>query len=302
MFTDRGPGVDLIETAGREAADLIVLDCMSLGALHAAEGAGMRRVVLMHTYRRYLTHSWSRGPIGLLARLKGQNPTRLWNSADLVLVATERSLDPAEEGTLPASVRYVGVVQPTPSPEASAATGGGRARILVSLSTIYYSGQDSALQRIMDGLSDLPVDAIVTTGATVDPDQLRAPGNVELHRNLPHADVMPQVDLVIGHGGHATTMRALAHDLPILIMPMHPMLDQKMIGHSIHAAGAGRVLPRTAAPSQIATAVKQLLEPGAHTSAAARLGARLRAADGATTAANHICALLPTSELGKHRG
>jgi len=31
---------------------------------------------------------------------------------------------------------------------------------------------------------------------------------------------MPEVSLVVGHGGHGTTMQALAHDLPVLLMPM----------------------------------------------------------------------------------
>ena len=43
--------------------------------------------------------------------------------------------------------------------------------------------------------------------------------------------------------------------------------------------------------------VQQLLEPGPHTTAAARLGARLRSANEATTAANHISALLPASDI-----
>ena len=47
----------------------------------------------------------------------------------------------------------------------------------------------------------------------------------------------PTVSMVIGHGGHATTMAALAHDLPVLVMPMHPMLDQKMVGQSLVDAG-----------------------------------------------------------------
>src|SRR3712207_757509 len=42
MFTDRGPGQDLMAEVGREPADLVVLDCMSLGALRAAERAGLR--------------------------------------------------------------------------------------------------------------------------------------------------------------------------------------------------------------------------------------------------------------------
>ena len=86
-------------------------------------------------------------------------------------------------------------------------------------------------------------------------------------------------------------MRALAHDLPLAIMPMHPMLDQKMIGNSVAARGAGIVLPASAPADRIATAVQQLLSAGPHTAAAARIGAALRARNGAALAADHLSAL-----------
>ncbi len=292
MFTDAGPGVDLLEDLTRQPADLVVIDCMSLGALAAAERAGLRRAVLAHTYYRYLTHVWSRGPIGAIARVRGQNPRQLWAGADLHLVASDRGLDPAQDQDLPASVRHIGVVQEAPIP-ARGRAGEPGADVLVSLSTTYFPGQDRALQRILDALAPLPLHAIVTTGEAVDPGPLRVPDNVEVHRLLPHAQVMPFVRLVIGHGGHATTMRALSHDLPLLVMPMHPMLDQKMIGQSVQRQGAARVLPKTASPERIRNTVQNLLAPGRHRSAAAVLGERLRAQNGAMNGTDQLVRMLP---------
>lgn len=54
MFTDRGPGQDLLASTSRNPADLVVIDCMLLGALHAADQAGLRRAVLVHTFYEYL--------------------------------------------------------------------------------------------------------------------------------------------------------------------------------------------------------------------------------------------------------
>jgi UDP:flavonoid glycosyltransferase YjiC (YdhE family) len=267
----------------------VVLDCMSLGALRAAERAGLRRVVLVHTYYRFLTHLWSRGPIGTIARLRGQNPRRMWDGADMVLVAADRQLDPAEDQHLPASLHHVGVVQPAPVPMDGDRDGPD---VLVSLSTTFFPGQDRALQSILDALAPLPVRALVTTGDAVDPGTLRPPSNVELCRYRPHGEILPTVRLVIGHGGHATTMRALSHDLPVLIMPMHPMLDQKMIGQSVEEHGAGLVLPKTATAERIRTAARRLLEPGTHTAAAAVIGSRLRAHSGAVTGADRLASIL----------
>ena len=289
MFTDDGPGTDLLAELARRPADLVVVDCMSLGALRAAERAGLRRVVLVHTYYRFLTHMWSRGPIGMIARLRGQNPRRLWDGADLVLVAADRQLDPAEDQHLPASLHHIGVVQPVPALGDSDSAGPD---VLVSLSTTFFPGQDRALQSILDALAPLPVRALVTTGDAVDPGMLRPPSNVEVRRYRPHGDVMPTVRLVIGHGGHATTMRALSHDLPMLIMPMHPMLDQKMIGQSVERHGAGLLLPKTATAEQIRTAARTLLESKTHTAAAAAIGSRLRANSGAVTGADLLAPIM----------
>lgn len=294
VFTDRGPGEDLLASIGRELADLVVIDCLLLGALDAADRAGLRRAVLVHTFYQYLAAKWSQGPAGILGRLKGQHPVRLWSAADLVLIATLADLDPAARRGLPPHFRYTGPVlrvqapQPVPEPSDSP-------HVLVSLSTTYYSGQLKALQSILDALADLPVRAVVTTGPAIDPGRLCPPANARLHRHLPHDEVMPGVSLVICHGGHATTMRALAHNRPALIMPMHPMLDQPMIGEAVKEQGAAAILPKTASPEQIREAIKPLLSDGPHRNAAGQLGAKIRAHDSAATAASHLATLLPTA-------
>ncbi len=235
----------------------------------------------------------SRGPAGILGR-QGQHPVRLWSAADLVLVTALADLDPATRHGLPGQFRYTGPVvrvrdpRPVPEPDDSP-------QVLVSSSTIYYPGQLEALQSILDALADLPVRAVVTTGPAIDPGQLRPPTNARLHRYLPHDQVMPQAGLVVCHGGHATTMRALAHNRPVLIMPMHPMLDQPMIAKAVQDRGAATVMPKTAPPTKIRDAIHPLLAPGPHRHAAAQLGATIREHDAPATAADHLTALLPSA-------
>ncbi|MEU1620037.1 glycosyltransferase [Streptomyces sp. NPDC005722] len=288
MFTDAGPARDLVASVAREPVDLAVIDCMSLPALRAAQQTGLRHVVLAHTFYEYLVRNWCRGPVGLMAAARGYRPKRLWSSAEAVLVTALEELDPAARRPRPRNVHHTGPV--LAGRAVPAATSEGQ-RILVSLSTIHYPAQARALQAILDAVAGLPVHAVVATGHAVEPATLRPPDNAEVHRFVPHALVMPGVSLVVGHGGHGTTMQALAHDLPLVVMPMHPMLDQPMIAKAVQGHGAARVLRRDAAPERIREAVTELLGSGPHRQAAARLGARLRADGGDVAAADRIGAL-----------
>lgn len=262
----------------------MVVDCLLTGALAAADRAGLRRAVLVHSFSSFFD-TWRRGPFGLGAALKGQPPGRLWSSAEAVLVTSLAELDVAGRRQVPLNVHHTGpvwqgeAVPARPDPDREPL-------VLVSLSTIYFTGQARALQSIVDAVAGLPVRAVVTTGHAVDPAELRAPADVELHRYLPHAELLPKVSLVIGHGGHATTMRALAHDLPLVIMPMHPMLDQRVIGQAVQAAGAGRVVAKKSSIAHLQTVIQELLRDGPHRTAATRLGARIRERDGAVRAAD----------------
>jgi UDP:flavonoid glycosyltransferase YjiC (YdhE family) len=156
---------------------------------------------------------------------------------------------------------------------------------------MFFEGQERTLQTILDGLDGLRIRGLVTTGA-VATSTLRAPANVEVHQHLLHDEIMPSASLVVGHGGHSTTMRVLAHGIPLLILPMHQILDQPMIGKAVAAAGAGQVLPKTASIEEIRNAVRSLLQDQSYRHAAEAVGARVRSRNGATTAADELERLL----------
>lgn len=286
-----GPGKDLIAAVEREPADLVVIDFVLAGALRAAEQAGVRRAVLVHSFVGVARLKRRSG--GPISRLRGKQPTGPWGGAELGLVTTLRDLDPDGRSDLAPTIRYTGPVwQGRPRPATPPA---GVPRVLVSLSTVWFPGQVKVLQNVLDALCGAAVQAVVTTGPAVDPAELRAPGGVELHRYLPHAEVLPTVSAVIGHGGHATTMAALAHDLPIIVLPMHRIMDQRGIGLAVQDAGAGRVLDRMSPPDRILQVLHGLLADGPHRAAAAQLGAAIRRCDGATVAADRLTELLAPS-------
>lgn len=282
LLIGRGLGRDLIADVDKTRTDLVVIDCLLFGALDAASRAGLRHVVLMHSLFDAIDQKMAGGAPGMVARIVGLRPRKLWAGAELVVAATLKELDRPPQPGSPLSLNYTGPAIPEAVETAAQPS---VTNILVSLSTTYIAGQTQALQHVLDALTDLPVHAVVTTGPAIDPEELRTPANAEMHRYLPHAEVMPTVSLVIGHGGHSTTMLALAHGLPLLILPMNLMFDQEIIGHAIQKNGAGVTLASSSSPTQIRAAIEQVLADGTYRQEAMRLGAAIRATRGTQAAA-----------------
>lgn len=290
LSAGRSLGRDLVAEVKQHPADFIVIDCLLYGALNAASRAGLPYAVLVHSLFAAVEQKMAHGAPGAVARLLGLDPWGLWSKADAVVVTTLEEIDlPARDRRKP-TLRYTGPalpdlgghhpVKPSPTPT-----------ILISLSTTYVPGQTQVLQNILDAAADLPLKAVVTTGPAVEPGDLRASANVELHRFMPHAEMMSTVAIVVGHGGHATTMLALAHDLPLVILPMNPAFDQPLIGRRIQELGAGVTLRSSASPADIRAAIKEVLTNEKYRIEAARLGAAIRASDGTRTAANLLQSL-----------
>ena len=276
---DRGMGRDLLEAVAARPADLVVVDCFMFGALAAARDAGLPYVVLEHTFDDYYERSCLRGPLGLSLRLRRLAPRRALASARSRLVTSVPELDPA--GAAPHLCHIGPVVDVAPRAP-------GRPTVLVSLSTFGYAGMQQVLQNVVDATEGLGARVVVTTGPLVEPDSLTRPAHVEVHRFVPHVELMPSATMLVGHGGHGTTMQALAHDLPVLVLPMSRITDQPTIGRAVAGAGAGLVASRSAGPGDLAPKIATLLDDGPHRDAAARLGRAIRAWPGATLGADRI--------------
>ncbi len=287
LAVDPRSALDVRAELARRRPDVVVVDATELAALREAERSGLPVAVLAATLHGYLTRTWARGPIGLATTLRRLRPGKLWGAAARVLVATDPQLD---DDDLPGNAVHTGAVLGPTRPPAREPD----PFVVVSLSTGYQPAQADALQRILDALGTLDVTAAVSVGDGVDAEPLRVPGNAVLHRYVDHDDVLARAHLLIGHGGHATTVRALANDLPVLVLPLHPLFEHAAVGAAVAQAGAGRVLGADAPAEAIAHAVRALLGGGRHHAAAAGVGARLRARDGAAAAADEVEQLAPS--------
>ena len=196
------------------------------------------------------------------------NVFELYDRCSRVLVMTSPSFD-FSAPQLPGNVRYVGPQLDDPDWAASTTwqRQGSEPLVLVATSSIYQDQVD-LLARIAEGLGQLPVRAVLTTGRAVDPAEVRAGANVEVLQTAPHALVLREASVVVTHAGHGTVMKALAAGVPLVCIPMGR--DQKDNTARVLRLGAGMRLSKKSTPPQIAAAITEILERPQYLAAARR--------------------------------
>jgi UDP:flavonoid glycosyltransferase YjiC (YdhE family) len=105
---------------------------------------------------------------------------------------------------------------------------------------------------------------LVVTTAGVDPATLPRGGNAVVERFLPHRPLLERAAVVVCHGGMGITQKALAHGVPVCIVPW--ARDQLDVAARVEEAGAGvKLRRRRLSPTRLAAAAKaaEACAPGA---------------------------------------
>jgi len=119
-----------------------------------------------------------------------------------------------------------------------------RKTVYVSLGTVFNSLYPDTFQTILDGLKDLNLNVIVTTGEGVDINRFGPqPTNVYIKKYVPQKYVLPYVDLCINHGGFGSTMGPLSQGIPLISLPLSA--DQPIVSGIVGACGASVPLPHS---------------------------------------------------------
>lgn len=157
--------------------------------------------------------------------------------------------------------------------------------VVVGMSSTFMS-QTDAIQRCIRALNDLPVRGLVTTGPAVDPEQFVSTDKVKVVRAVNHSAVFPHASAVITHAGHGTVMRALAHGLPLVCMPVGR--DQKDNAVKVAHHDCGIKLNPKSSIVAITKAVVAVLKDDRYRKAAAQWQKRIAESAGAETAADYL--------------
>lgn len=248
--------------------DLVVYEAANLGAFFAARAAGIPRVC--HGFGRVAgdaVHHPLRGSLTDIAKAVGaESPAGAESGVEEVPGLGDPYLDiypPSlqdkdflEKGNrIP--LRPVPVSEPGELPESVATRDRARPLVYLTLGTAF--GVIPVLREAIDGLSGLDVDVLVAAGPSIDARALGdVPDGVEVEAWVPQAKLLPHVDLVVHHGGSGTTLGALAHGLPQLLLPQGA--DQFTNAEAVATAGAGvQLVSDEQTAEAVATKAKQLL-------------------------------------------
>ena len=155
----------------------------------------------------------------------------------------------------------------------------------------------------IDVLATLPVRLLVTTGdASREIEELgEVPPNVHVETWVRHDDVASEAAAIIGHGGYGTTLGALAHGLPQVVLPLFSA-DQWANGAAVHRAGAGLCLggdqkrPVLALPGadvigELGTATTRVIEDGSYRRRAVHIAGSMRSLPPVDTAVDVLVAI-----------
>lgn len=214
----------------------------------------------------------------------------------LVLVPSCPEFD-YQRHDLPPSVQYVGPCLWYPAQEPSSwltKLPRDRPWVHVSEGTL-YAESPVVLRAAAQGLADLPMYVIITTGTQRNYDTLNLgalPTNVIVKPWIAHSDLLPLTDILVTHGGGGTVVAALSAGVPMVVVPL--MWDQPENAQRVVYSGAGLSLsPRKCTPGRLREAVKQVLRDPWYRQNAEQLAMCLRRYGGASQAAELLESIVP---------
>jgi MGT family glycosyltransferase len=141
------------------------------------------------------------------------------------------------------------------------------------------------MQRLVDALTGTPHRVIVSKGPQHE--LLTLADNMAGEEFLPQTSILPQVDLVITHGGNNTTTECFYFGKPMVMLPL--FWDQYDNAQRVDELGFGRRLATyECEPKELTGAIDRLLGDRSLRARLAAMAARLQASPGTASAADLI--------------
>ncbi len=241
-----------------ERPDLVICDEVDVGAIIAAEAASLPCVTVNVIAAGLLNsvhvvgEAWNELRAG---NALNPDPHGDRLTGTVMVAAIPRSFRHPSASSSP----RMHFVRPAILAQSAPRTTTSRPLVYVTLGTVFNVESGDLFNRIIQAMSSVNADVIVTTGPQIDPAELKdVPSNVVVEQFRPQAEILRACTAVVTHGGSGTLLAALALGLPAAVLPMGA--DQLDNADRVDDLGVGLVLdPLTAEPLDIATAVMILI-------------------------------------------
>lgn len=272
----RERAADLLPLCAAWQPDLLVCEEVDFGAMVVAERLALPyATVLVIAAGGFIRPEYVAGPVNEV-RADHNLPA----DPELTMLDRYLVLSPFPSGyrnpgvQLPATAHAFRPLEPQPKAHAEPpwiAHPQQGPTVYFTLGTVFNVESGDLFQRVLAGLRGLPINLVVTVGRDIDPAELgQHPSNVQIERYIPQAALLPYCDLVISHGGSGSVIGALAHGLPMVLLPMGA--DQPLNAQRCVALGVGEALdPLETTPHMVREAVTRVLAGPAYRRAAERL-------------------------------
>lgn len=159
--------------------------------------------------------------------------------------------------------------------------------IYIAMGTMYNREID-LYKACLKAFAESPYQIVMAVGHRVAISELgEIPANFVVRSYLPQLEILQRAELFITHGGINSAHEAMLYGVPMVVLPA--AADHFIVAQQVEAVGAGIVLPRSLATEQsLRTCADRVLAGSACRQNSSRMGDALRAAGGASRAADEI--------------
>jgi UDP:flavonoid glycosyltransferase YjiC (YdhE family) len=260
----RGRMAGVLEVAGEWQPDLLVCEEVDFGSMIAAERVGLpHAAVLTLASGSFVRAETVAEPLDAIRTEYGlpPDPRLAMPARDLVVSPFPPSFRnpaiPLPKNAI--SIRWDAGPAPAEPPPGWLSRLSDAPTVYFTLGTIFNQESGDLFVRVLTGLRELQANVVVTVGRNIDPERFGTqPDNVHIERYIPQSVLLPHCDLVVNHGGSGSVVGALAHGLPLMVLPMGA--DQLPNAQRCEQLGVGVVLDAVrATPRSVRDAASALL-------------------------------------------
>jgi UDP:flavonoid glycosyltransferase YjiC (YdhE family) len=172
---------------------------------------------------------------------------------------------PFPSGVATVDLRPIALGEGLPLPADLDHLGADRPLVYVTFGTAF--GDRAPAQELVEALSQLDLDVIMTTGSRWKELTGAVPANLYVRQFIPQGALLDRCHLVVTHGGAGSVLGALRYGVPMVVIPLGA--DHDGNADEVERSGAGVKVSAGATSRTLADAVTAVLD-GSGFSAAAR--------------------------------